>query len=54
MTIRRSRGGVVLTQYWKAGLVDYCKIPQLTGGDLGAYRGAARSETRITVTKPAT
>ena len=44
-------GGIVLTQFWRAGAVDYRKIPQLRDVDLSAYRGTSRLETRITVTK---
>lgn len=44
-------GGVILTRFWRAGSVDYRKVPQLTGVDLEAYRGTSRLETRITVAK---
>lgn len=46
-------GGVVLTRFWRAGSVDYRKVPHLPGVDLEAYRGTSRLETRITVAKSA-
>ena len=42
--------GVSVTRYWKAGSVDYKKVPELAGVDLDAYRQKGRWETRITVT----
>lgn len=47
-------GGVLLTQSWRAGSVDYRKIPELSDLDLTPYRGAGRLETRITVAKAKT
>lgn len=41
--------GVKVTRFWKAGAVDYKKIPELKGVDLERYRGKAREEVRITV-----
>lgn len=41
-------GGLSVTRYWKAGVIDYKKIPELKTLDLEAYRGAPREETRIT------
>lgn len=41
--------GVTVTRYWKAGSVDYKKVPELAGIDLDAFRGKGRFETRITV-----
>ncbi len=43
--------GVTVTQYVKAGAVDYKKVPELKGVDLEGYRGAARSEVRVTLSK---
>ena len=40
--------GVSVTRYWKAGAVDYKRVPALKGVDLGLYRGKAREEVRIT------
>lgn len=45
---KESSAGVSVTRYWKAGSVDYKKIPQLKGVDLDAYRGRAREEVRVT------
>lgn len=36
-----------LYRYWKAGNVDYKKIPALQGLDLSCYRGKAREEVRV-------
>ena len=44
-------GGVLLTQSWRAGSVDYRKIPELRDLDLTPYRGPGRLEMRITVAK---
>lgn len=41
--------GVSVTRYWKAGNVDYKRIPALKGLDLSGYRGKAREEVRVTV-----
>jgi hypothetical protein len=46
---REQGSGVTVTRYWKAGNVDYKKIPVLKGLDLGAFRGNAREEVRVTV-----
>ena len=43
-----SGAGVKVTRFWKAGAVDYKRVPQLKGVDLGQYRGAARQEVRVT------
>jgi len=43
-------GGVTVTRYWKAGVIEYRKIPQLQALDLEQYRGEPREETRITTT----
>lgn len=42
--------GVAVTRFWKAGSVDYKKVPQLKTVDLSAYRGPAREEVRVSVT----
>ena len=44
-----SGAGVTVTRYWKAGNVDYKKVPQLAGVDLDQYRGLGREEIRITL-----
>lgn len=41
--------GVAVTRYWKAGNVDYKKVPALQGADLTAYRGKAREEVRVSL-----
>ena len=41
--------GVIVTRYWKQGSVDYKKVPELRGIDLGPYRAKAREEVRISV-----
>ena len=41
--------GVTVTRFWKAGSVDYKKVPQLAGVDLEQYRGQRRSEVRISL-----
>ena len=38
-----------MTRYWKAGNVDYKRVPALTGLDLALYRGKAREEVRVVV-----
>jgi hypothetical protein len=43
--------GVSVTRFWKAGNVDYKRVPQLEGVDLESYRGQGREETRITILK---
>ncbi len=44
-------GGVSVSRYWKAGAIDYKKVPELAGVDLERYRGAEREEARVTVQK---
>jgi len=44
-----SGGGVSVTRYWKAGAVEYRKIPELTGLDLEQYRSTAREEVRVLI-----
>ena len=43
-----SGGGVSVTRYWKAGAIEYKKIPELKGLNLEQYRGAPREEVRVT------
>lgn len=45
---REQGGGVMVTQYWKAGNVAYAKIPALQGLDLNNFRAKAREEVRVT------
>lgn len=46
---REQGSGVTVTRYWKAGSVDYKKIPALKGLDLSLFRGNAREEVRVTL-----
>jgi hypothetical protein len=39
--------GVSVTRYWKAGSIDYKKVPVLVGADLERYSGAAREEVQV-------
>lgn len=41
--------GVSVTRYWKAGNVDYKRVPELKGMCLDAYRAKSREEVRISV-----
>ncbi|MCL4687182.1 MAG: YqaJ viral recombinase family protein [Burkholderiales bacterium] len=43
--------GVQVTRFWKAGSVDYRKVPELAGVELDKYRGPAREEVRVSVMK---
>jgi putative phage-type endonuclease len=43
--------GVSVTRYWKAGSVEYKKVPELQGVDLDNYRQKGRWETRVMVGK---
>jgi putative phage-type endonuclease len=43
--------GVTVSRYWKAGLVDYKRIPALSAVDLDSFRGPGREEVRVTVAK---
>lgn len=45
---REAGAGVSVTRFWKAGNVDYKRVPELGGVDLNAYRGKSREEVRIT------
>ena len=40
--------GVSVSRYWKAGNIDYKKVPEPAGIDLEQYRG---TEVRVSVTK---
>jgi putative phage-type endonuclease len=46
---REQGAGVSVTRFWKAGNVDYKKVPQLKGVDLDAYRGKSREEVRVSL-----
>ncbi len=46
---REQGSGVTVTRYWKAGNVDYKKIPLLKGLDLSLFRGNAKEEVRVTL-----
>ena len=46
---REQGAGVSVTRFWKQGNVDYKKVPQLQGLDLGPYRGKAKQEVRVTL-----
>ena len=48
---REQGAGVSVTRYWKAGNVDYKRVPQLQGVNLNAHRGSAREELRVTALK---
>ncbi|MBX3672679.1 MAG: YqaJ viral recombinase family protein [Burkholderiales bacterium] len=43
--------GVAVTRYWKAGSVDYKKVPELVGVDIEKYRNPTREEVRVTMVK---
>jgi putative phage-type endonuclease len=46
-------GGTSVTRVWKRGNVDFKRVPQLSGVDLDAYRGAAKEEVRVVVQRVA-
>lgn len=48
---RESGAGVSVVRLWKAGSVDFKKIPELRGVDLERYRGKGREEVRVAVVK---
>ncbi|NMM13184.1 MAG: hypothetical protein HHJ17_06555 [Rhodoferax sp.] len=50
---REQGSGVSVTRYWKAGNVDYKRVPELKGLDLNGYRGKSRVEVRVTADKGA-
>ena len=41
--------GVTVTRYWKAGNVDYKRLPQLCGVDLEQYRARGKEEVRVSL-----
>ena len=45
---REQGAGVAVTRFWRAGSVEYKKVPELKGVDLGQYRGKAKEEVRVT------
>ena len=46
---REQGAGVTVTRFWKAGNVDYKKVPQLKGVSLDMYRAKSREEVRVSV-----
>lgn len=48
---RETGAGVSVMKLWKAGNVDYKRIPELTGVDLDRYRNKGREEVRVTLAK---
>lgn len=48
---RETGGGVSVVRLWKAGNVDYKRVPELSGVSLDRYRGQGREEVRVTVVK---
>jgi len=44
-----SGGGVTVTRFWKSGVVEYKKIPELQALDLEQYRAPAREEVRVAI-----
>ncbi len=46
---REAGYGVSVTRYWKAGNIDYKRLPALAGVDLELYRGAMREEVRVSI-----
>lgn len=48
---RELGAGVSVVRLWKAGNVDYKRVPELRGVDLNRYRGQGREEVRVTVVK---
>jgi putative phage-type endonuclease len=45
---KETGAGVSVTRFWKAGAVDYKRVPQLEGLDLEHFRGKSREEVRVT------
>lgn len=43
--------GVSVSRYWKAGNIEYKRVPQLAGVDLDKYRGPSREEVRVSIAK---
>ncbi len=48
---REAGCGVIVTRYWKAGSIEYKRVPELGAVDLERYRGKAKEEVRVTVVK---
>lgn len=48
--VREQGAGVSVTRFWKAGAVDYKRVPQLQGVDLEQFRAKAREEVRVSAT----
>ena len=46
---REAGYGVAVTRYWKAGNVEYKRVPELQGVDLELYRGKMREEVRVSL-----
>ena len=46
---KETGAGVSVTRFWKAGNVDYKRVPELKGVDLDNYRGKAREEVRVSI-----
>ena len=46
---KETGAGVSVTRFWKAGNVDYKRVPELKGVDLDKYRGKVREEIRVSV-----
>jgi putative phage-type endonuclease len=42
-------GGVTVTRYWKAGAIDYKRIPELKTVELDRFRSQSRCEVRVSV-----
>lgn len=49
--VREQGAGVSVVRLFKAGNVDYKKVPELRGVDLDKYRARGREEVRVTVVK---
>jgi len=43
--------GVTVTRFWKAGIVDYKRVPALAGVDLDQFRSGAKQEVRVSLSK---
>jgi hypothetical protein len=43
--------GVVVSQYFRRGAIEYKRIPALVGVDLDAFRGLGGEEVRVIVQK---
>jgi putative phage-type endonuclease len=47
---KETGGGVSVTRYWRAGAVDYKRVPGLQGVDLEQFRAQGRWEARVGLT----